>query len=305
VQEGYITISADVSTDADLSDEGGKQMYISKIENVLNYLKQMNIWDGKVVAIGYGMGACGLMDYIMRDTTPFNGVVLFGGDYTMRSGDFPESTADTKIVIHHGYKDQFEENDFPGLENALEAVGASYEIDFYGSHIGACFYDPEIQVCSKDAEEAASERYMCYDADADHFSWGQTKLFFQEIFEDLVPVAGPEEPCPEVTTLISPHHQDLSTEFRCADSDEGASLSAIDCVHPNILRAFPATCANFGDWAADLLDENCEPICEDLDPDCTDEVCSNRSEELDNIMRLSQCQRTCTTDGSCPNSNVS
>ena len=77
----------------------------------------------------------------------------------------------------------------------------------------------------------------------------------------------------------------------------------IDCVHPNILRAFPATCANFGDWAADLIDENCEPICEDLDPDCTDEVCSNTSEDLDNIIRLSRCQRTCTTDGSCPDSN--
>ena len=61
---------------ADLSDEGGKQMYISKVENVLSYLKQMNIWDGKVVAIGYGMGACGLLDYVMRDTTAFN--VTFG-----------------------------------------------------------------------------------------------------------------------------------------------------------------------------------------------------------------------------------
>jgi len=65
----------------------------------------------------------------------------------------------------------------------------------------------------------------------------------------------------------------------------------------------PATCANFGDWAADLIDENCEPICEDLDPDCTDEVCSNRSEDLDNIIRLSRCQRTCDTDGVCPDSS--
>ena len=50
----------------------------------------------------------------------------------------------------------------------------------------------------------------------------------------------------------------------------------------------------------DLLDDNCEPICEDLDRDCSDEVCALRNSRvelpLDGVIRLSRCQFTCLTD---------
>ena len=53
----------------------------------------------------------------------------------------------------------------------------------------------------------------------------------------------------------------------------------------------------------DLLDDNCEPICEDLDRDCSDEVCapltSGGDLSMDDVIRVSRCQLTCMAD-ECP-----
>jgi len=282
---GYLVLNADILADTmQVADDGALEHFTRKVEDAVQFMSDnKQQWNGKLILLGYGDGATVVVSCLIHGSLNPEGIVAFGGDYYLLDGEFREDNAKTKLVIHHGYKDKFEMNDFPALEIKLEQASSVYEIDFYGSHVGAGFYDPTNIPCSASNEEASgSEDYVCFDSQAEYYSSAQTMLFLDEVFNDRKPDLGPDSECPGIDIIPNPIAADedgddvvTQTEYEALLAQIEANQAALDDMSSSALGA----AMDIAQWQEDV--ESCASDILADDDDMRRQLLSHEQEEYD------------------------
>lgn len=190
---GYVAFAADIygvdTPKATMSDwiaassahSSNATKYMKKIHGAFTKLLTYDVVDSaKLAALGYCFGGTGMVNLAMVGhggvpgvTFPSGllGVVSYHGG--LSSGyAAPVSGTRPKLLLHSGGKDDANDK-ISKLTDDLESVGATYEINRFGSNVLHSFTE----------WSANTPGQAKYDARADGRSWSDTMHFLQEIFK--------------------------------------------------------------------------------------------------------------------------
>lgn len=156
-----------------------RDLYRRRLNLGLDQLRALpEVDSSRIAAIGYCFGGTGVLE-LARSGADIAGVVSFHGGLDSPSPEDGKRIA-CKVLVQHGADDPFvPESDIEAFIGELNEAKVDWQMDIHSGAVHS-FTQP---MAGDDNSKGAA-----YNARADRRSWNAMQLFFQELFDEKMPL---------------------------------------------------------------------------------------------------------------------